>query len=118
MSKLLTTVNRALEQQYIEFKNDIVALEQNLRALYEVILQVEGVFPNLAPPASPSVSLGLRQILGDFRATLEACKVFLADQASYASPSGPVDNWKWTLDVQDQVHAFRDSIAFLNIKVW
>lgn len=65
----------------------------------------------------PAASLGLHHVLRDFGTVLEACSAFLIRERGYATSSGAVGNWRWTVEAEDQVIAFRDSIAFLNIKV-
>ncbi|KAK4033070.1 hypothetical protein C8A01DRAFT_50286 [Parachaetomium inaequale] len=99
-------------QQYIEFKQDIEALKEQLESLQLTIkISRARTGAQLAPSGQ------LNQIFANFRETLEDCRQLLESQARFGAQQGPVSNFEWFLLVKDEVNMHRDRIAVLNSKL-
>jgi hypothetical protein len=101
-------------QQYIEFKQDIEALTEQLESLQLTIrISRARTGAQLAPTSGQ-----LSQIFSNFRETLEDCRQLLESQARFGDHrGGPVSNFEWFLLVKDEVNMHRDRIAVLNAKL-
>ncbi|KAK4175296.1 hypothetical protein QBC36DRAFT_331747 [Triangularia setosa] len=103
-------------QQYLEFRQDIKDLTNNLDNLARAIGQAHrGSLLNDRP--STATTNNFHHVLGSFTAVLEDCLRLLERQSSYGFNRGPVYNLRWFLLVKDDVMMLRDRIAFLNIKL-
>lgn len=89
-------------------------LGQNLKALNVVIHEMRGTFRGRASSQTSAASLGLTQILGDFKDTLDECWKVL--EKKKPAP-GAVANLRWCLLEEREVNRLRDRIASHNIKV-
>ncbi|KAK0634056.1 hypothetical protein B0T14DRAFT_508302 [Immersiella caudata] len=105
-------------QHFLEFKNDIEILARNLRALVDVICEVQNTLPPGASAQPPEVFLGLDQVLGSFQDIVEQCWAFLQERASYGAQNGPLVNLEWHFrGVGDELNRHRDRVVYLNIKL-
>ena len=101
-----------LDQQYLDFKQDIEGLKEQLESLQLIIqLSRNRTRAQLAPRGQ------LSQIFDNFRETLEACRQLLESQARHGIQQGPLFNIQWFLLVKDEVDMLRDRIAVLSSKL-
>lgn len=101
-----------LDQQYMEFKEDIETLKEQLETLQLTIsISRARTGARLAPTGQ------LQQIFGNFKETLEDCLQLLEKQAHYGNYQGAVFNMQWFLSVKDEVNMHRDRIAVLDAKL-
>ncbi|KAK0655083.1 hypothetical protein B0T16DRAFT_486747 [Cercophora newfieldiana] len=106
------------QQHYLDFKNDIEILAQNLRVLVDVICEVQNALPQHTPSRPPQVLVGLNQILGSFHETVDQCWLFLEERASHGSNDGAINNLAWHFwGVGDELNRHRDRVVYLNIKL-
>ncbi|KAL2117149.1 hypothetical protein VTJ04DRAFT_9317 [Mycothermus thermophilus] len=99
-------------QQYLEFKKDILTLQEQLETLkrnIEVVHKDEHA--RLAPTDQ------FHNIFADFRRTLEECQHFLERNSRFATQAGPMSNLQWALWAKDEAEMHRDRIAVLNLKL-
>ncbi|KAK4196072.1 hypothetical protein QBC40DRAFT_287927 [Triangularia verruculosa] len=103
-------------QQYLEFRQDIEDLTNNLHNLAGAIGQARrgSLLSNRPTTATAN---NFHHVLGSFTAVLEDCLRLLERQATYGLNRGPIYNLRWFLLVKDDVMMLRDRIAFLNIKL-
>lgn len=100
------------DQQYLEFKKDILTLQEQLETLkrnIEVVHKDEHA--RLAPTDQ------FHNIFADFRRTLEECQHFLERNSRFATQAGPMSNLQWALWAKDEAEMHRDRIAVLNLKL-
>ena len=102
----------SLDQQYLDFKQDIEGLKEQLESL-QLFIQL-GRSRTRARPAPRGQ---LSQIFDNFRETLEACRQLLESQARHGARQGPLFNIQWFLLVKDDVQILRDRIAVLSSKL-
>jgi len=106
-----------LDQQYIEFKQDIEALKEQLESLQLAISLSRARTGALLAPRPPNTPNQFDQVFGSFKDTLEDCRRLLEREAVYGNHQGPRYNLQWFLRVKDEVNMHRDRIAVLNAKL-
>jgi hypothetical protein len=99
-------------QQYLEFKQDIEGLTEQLANLQLTIhISRTRARAQLTPRGQ------LNQIFDNFKETLEACRQLVESQARHGTQRGPLSNIQWFMLVKDDVDMLRDRIAVLNTKL-
>jgi hypothetical protein len=99
-------------QQYLDFKQDIEGLKEQLESLQLTIqLSRTRTRVRLAPRGQ------LNQIFHNFKETLEACRQLLESQQRHNTSQGPLSNIQWYMLVKDEVDMLRDRIAVLHTKL-
>jgi hypothetical protein len=105
------------DRQYIELKEDVESLRDQLETLQHAITDSRLRGALLAPRPPSNVPRQLEAIFANFKETLEDCRRLLESQSRYSTPQGPVSNIQWYLLVKDEVDMHRDRIAVLNSKL-
>lgn len=87
------------------------ALHRSLLALDEIIKDVDrGLKQQLSSVRLRCDVRSLSEIIGDCKATLDDCRVFLDGKKEYEKSTGAVENIKYNLFVQGDVEALRKRI--------
>ncbi|KAK3314223.1 hypothetical protein B0H66DRAFT_484221 [Apodospora peruviana] len=110
------------DRQYMEFGGDVRNLAESLEQLSSVIARANDAFRNhgLLPPANLGWAWDeetLREIIGDYEATLNECIRLLDDNRSYMATTGPTQNVVWNMFVQPNVEILRKRILFHSSKI-
>ncbi|KAK4120037.1 hypothetical protein N657DRAFT_636913 [Parathielavia appendiculata] len=107
-------------RQYLEFKQDVEGLKEQLQTLELVIkigqTRTQALLAHRQPTHSPRQ---LDAIFGNLKETLEDCRRLLDSRSHYGTRQGqgPVSNIQWFLLVKDEVDMLRDRIAILTSKL-
>jgi hypothetical protein len=104
-----------IELLYNEFGENIKHLALNLGDLQKII---ESISNNGMPQALDSVYFdSLRDIIGDYRATLQDCDNLLRDKAKFRWRGDFIHNIIWNYTVASDIQGLKDRLAYLNIKI-
>lgn len=105
-------------RQYREFGEDVQHFLQNLEVLRGVLNNAHTQTNSLSALTEFQGLKSLRQILGDYEATLNDCKSFLRDNRHFDLRNGVIYNMRWNFSLADNVAALRDRINIHDLKVW
>jgi hypothetical protein len=107
-------------RQYTEFGNDVKSLGESLDILEQVVVQAKNTLYSQGAAYNTVVRwdrVSLREIIGDYEATLYECKELLRTNQRYQTGSSPWRNIEWNVLVQQSVDRLRARITLHNSKV-
>ena len=104
-----------IELLYNEFGENIKHLASNLSDLQKII---EAISTNGSTQHLDSVYFdSLRDIIGNYRTTLQDCDNLLRDNAKFRWRGDFIHNIIWNYTVASDIRDLKDRLTYLNIKI-